>query len=133
MTLDDLVGVQIRRALYDKENIYLDTDRGIIVLEPFGSCCAKCFIQHVNLAFAFDQAEVTRVEDLPKHRDDDDHRVIETWGHRIHTTKGTCTIEMRVTHSGYYGGSLLVKEAAAWEEEGYFIPPLDTLSSLDDF
>lgn len=32
----------------------------------------------------------------------------KVWGHRILTSKGICTIEMRVDHNGYYSGWLNV-------------------------
>ena len=110
--IDALIGATIKRATFDKSDgcLYFDTDRGVFRGEPIGDCCACCYVQHVSGADALASgAVVTSTEDLdlpPVPDDEVSGTVTDNWGHRITTTKGTCSIEMRVDHNGYYGGSL---------------------------
>ncbi len=109
MTLQDLVGLVVRDARYDKDNIYLNlVDGTCVALMPEGDCCANCFIEHVSIAYALTDAVIASVENIDGERKEDDSGVDEDWGHRITTNKGVCSIEMRVTHNGYYGGCLNV-------------------------
>jgi|SRR6185436_7672415 len=109
--IKDLIGLHINRAMYNGTNIFLDTDQGIVMLEPYGQCCAYCFIQHVSIAYALINSDIISVKDITFFQPIDalfSNQTIEVWGHSIDTTKGSCTIEMRVEHNGYYGGSLNV-------------------------
>ena len=112
-------------------SIALNTDMGWLRLTPEGECCANCFIQHISLADALQGAKVTLVEpilEVEKERGDGPgDGYAEQWGHRIHTTKGTCTIEMRVEHNGYYGGMLKVEGLENPK------PVLDGYKTLEDF
>ena len=90
------------------------TDAGDFVATSNGDCCARCYVQHVSGSDALAPgATVRSVEDIeapPVPKDADSYVVSDTWGHRITTDKGVCTIEMRVDHNGYYGGSLDLTE-----------------------
>lgn len=108
MQLNDLVGITIIEPLFDGEDIYLKTKTAIYHLYPSSYCCENCFIKHVNFSEALYNATVINIEDLESKdiSEKEDIECIEEWGHRIITDKGICTIEMRVEHNGYYGGSL---------------------------
>lgn len=110
MSMQDLSGVFVKEARYDGEAIYLNLrDGGSIALIPEGDCCAHCYILNVSGSEVLLDAEIKSVEDLtlePTEQEVNDHECIEAWGHRILTNKGICTIEMRVSHNGYYGGWL---------------------------
>ncbi len=114
-----LLGKKIVRARILEGEIILDLDGGpCIVLSPYGDCCAHCYIQHVSLSNALVDATVTGVEEIMSEPTDTEKasntaEVFEGWGHRIHTTRGTCSIEMRVEHNGYYGGELQCEERDA--------------------
>lgn len=115
--MNELVGCKILKAFIDKNRdgtVYLQTEGGPIRLEPEGDCCARAFLNGVTLANALVDAEVTSIENLEttqagrEAEDVYDHDVVDIWGHRIHTTKGTCTFDMRTHHNGYYSGWLNV-------------------------
>lgn len=107
---DDLVGKTILDARYDGDHIYLNLNDGSCVsMIPYGDCCAHCYIQHVDGADALVNAVVKQVETLechPTQVEIDNADTLDAWGHRLITDKGYFTIEMRVNHNGYYGGSL---------------------------
>lgn len=107
-TLASFVGKTILGVTKLEDDLYLETDSGSFRLAPYGDCCAHCYIQHVSGADALAPgAVVMGVEDIAGNREEpSEYDVSDTWGHRIATTKGTCSIEMRVDHNGYYGGSL---------------------------
>jgi len=123
-----LVGRRIVATTYDKTNgdLYVETDVGKYRLTPYGDCCANCFIQHLSGSDALAPgAVVASVEDIESRSvKNEDCDVIDEWGHRVTTDKGVCSIEMRVEHNGYYGGSLDIERFAG-----------DTLpgEALDDF
>jgi hypothetical protein len=66
--------------------------------------------------------------------DRDNCEVIESMGTKIKTSTGYVTLESRVEHSGYYGGSILVSDD---EPMSQYSSPRDrepeTLVSLNDF
>jgi len=98
-------------------------------LTPEGDCCASCYIQHVSGAEALYDAMIFEVETIDSSpemqaQDTDTDCVSESWGHRIRTSKGYCTIEMRLDHNGYYGGSLECTECENVPESA---------TTLDDF
>lgn len=108
--LRTLVGKKIQTAYWTGGSIRLTTLEGDLGLEPYGECCADCFITDIDGANALFDATVLKIEDLETYQAfSNSYDVIETWGHRIHTDKGICTIGMRVEHNGYYGGSLYVE------------------------
>lgn len=109
--LSDLKDVYVRQAFNDSGDLYLEqADGTFISLRPEGECCASCYIQDLDGSEALQDATILEVEDLSggSVEDRDSYQVSDTWGHRIHTTKGICTIGMRVDHNGYYGGRLYV-------------------------
>jgi hypothetical protein len=121
---EKLYGWMVEEAFYDKENIYLSLSGGQkVMLEPRGQCCAYCFIQHVSGADALKNGVILEVETIDgAHEEISDYEVADSWGHRIRTDKGICSIEMRVEHNGYYGGSLNVRSVDSYKGK-----------ALDDF
>ena len=87
-------------------------------LVPYGDCCSSCFIEDVDNIDALQDAKVTGVEELEVNSTGSRGagEVTDTWGYRLHTDKGICTIGMRLEHNGYYGGRLLVKGLGPREE-----------------
>ncbi len=104
----ELIGQKTDSVFYDGENIYLAGFK----LTPKGDCCAHCYIQHVSGSEALENAEIYEVESIDStpamqaEDRDDSCDVSESWGYRFKTSRGYATIEMRVDHNGYYGGSL---------------------------
>lgn len=109
--IKELVGAKMLHATKRDESLLLWTDRGLYTCEPEGECCAHCYVQHIEGTWALARgAIIAAVEDieLPPVPQEEQNDVSDVWGHRIVTDKGVCTIEMRVDHNGYYGGSLNV-------------------------
>jgi hypothetical protein len=109
MNLKRLIHIKIIKSFFDNGMIYLQTDSEVYKLEPYGECCAVCFIQHIESSDILNDSIIVDVDDIElKELEQEEHDgdIVEIWGHRIITTKGICTIEMRVDHNGYYGGSL---------------------------
>lgn len=106
----ELVGLRIDRALQrnvdgDLHVILVLDDGRILVLEPEGDCCAHAYIQHVNNPECLNGALITAVDELHATLvEEDKFGVVDMWGHRIHTNHGTCVIECRTEHNGYYSG-----------------------------
>lgn len=111
-----LEGKTIVLATFSEGNIYLETDDGTYKLQPVGECCAVCYIEHVSGSDAMSPgAVIWEVEDIESpvpiiDADDSYGDVIEAWGHLFKTSKGYCSLEMRLQHNGYYGGSLEVRK-----------------------
>lgn len=119
MTIEILVGAKMQFATEIGDDLYLMTDRGLYRLSPEGECCSHCYIQHVNGAWALARgAVISSVEniELPPVPEEEANDVSDVWGHRITTDKGNCSIEMRLDHNGYYGGSLDVSLVTAWPQ-----------------
>lgn len=115
VNLHTLIGKTIHQVTILDGDLFFITDGGTYKAAPDGDCCANCYIQHLAYSEALAPgAVVTAIEDVelppdPESDPDNDY-VIDVWGHRIITTKGTCTIEMRVDHNGFYGGTLEVTQ-----------------------
>lgn len=106
-----LIGRRVVEARRDGDGITLLFEDGLAMnLDPEGDCCAHAFIQHVSLASALVGGTIHSVETIHSPSvDAPDLGVTDAWGHRIRTDKGTCSIEMRCEHNGYYGGQLTMR------------------------
>jgi hypothetical protein len=105
---DQLTGRRILTAHLADGSVYLTTADGLTIqLEPEGDCCANAFFQHVDCSEALTDAVVSEVQDLEwSSSEDGDSKTVDVWGHRIHTSRGICTFDMRTEHNGYYSGRL---------------------------
>lgn len=139
---EELVGLRIEQALQainihsgDLEIYLVFLDGRIVRLCPEGDCCAHAYIAQVNNPEALLIATIISIEDLEhsyerideirnaedggrgvgdsENPDDDDDHAFDIWGHRINTDRGTCVIDCRTSHNGYYSGWLNV----AWVDE----------------
>ncbi len=128
MRLEDIVGLHVVRAwiaVVDEGDEYtspdeilvLETTTGVVHLTPEGDCCARAYLEAVAGAEALTDATITEVEDLECTREErGDSDVLDTWGHRIHTTRGICTLDLRTSHNGWYSGSLSARPGALPED-----------------
>lgn len=114
MKLQDLIGLYIKSAYFcnNRDCVYLRLSDKIIELRPEGDCCAQSYIQHVSLSDAFINCTINDIEDLEYQSSTEDNHggCTDVWGHRFHTSKGTCTIDLRTEHNGYYSGMLTAYE-----------------------
>lgn len=126
-TFADLIGINIVAAKQKHGDLFFVLDTGeVISFVPYGDCCASCYVQHVSGADALKNATLNRVDDLelPEVPPEEANDVSDVWGHSLITSRGYCTIEMRVDHNGYYGGELTISRDA--------VLPKDAVD-LDDF
>lgn len=131
-SFEDMVGMKVHSSYFHKDTgcIFIRLENGdggpyrakplrIVKCEPWGDCCANCFVQHVVMGCALKNAIIRRVEDMTfsesyvKEAEENACESVDIFGHVIHTDRGSCSIEMRVEHNGYYGGSLNIKEVDA--------------------
>lgn len=120
MSLQGLVGKNVVAAFWNNGDIYLVfsnysvDDKKIALLSPEGDCCANVYIETVSNPEALIDAQVFSIDDLEftdemmaqVELENSRGPVIDLWGHRINTTKGTCVLDCRTSHNGYYGGWL---------------------------
>lgn len=119
MILQELVGKRIVEARLVKvvgcdDWIELDFGGGYARLVPEGDCCARAYIQHVTNAWTLQGALVTSVESSVSaivEGSPDKGDVTDGWCVTVDTDRGTCTIEMRVEHNGYYSGTLTYEDS----------------------
>lgn len=106
-----MVGFKVQEVRYDGSTMYLVGDEHSFELEPEGDCCAHCYINGLNYIEALQGGTIKEVEnlELPDEKNED-YEVINAWGHRFHTDKGIATLDMRVSHNGYYGGWVNVRK-----------------------
>src|SRR5579859_2185574 len=76
-----------------------------------GDCCNSVFVEAIENSEALADAIVTRTEsgvcDSIVSGSFENCDVVEAGFWRIYTNKGTCTIEVRNSHNGYYGGNVV--------------------------
>lgn len=116
LSIADLVGLTIQSAEINEEHdlVRLETDKGVLFLNWYGDCCANCFLANVQGAENLIGATVLEAENMEwediSNKNEEYSDVLESMGTKIKTTKGHVTFETRVSHNGYYGGTLSVTE-----------------------
>ncbi len=95
----------------DKQAIKFDIEGGEpIVARADGDCCSVSWIENVENAEALIGSPVLEALniDMPDSvdREPENHDVVQFYGFKISTAKGTCVIDYRNDSNGYYGGSL---------------------------
>ena len=91
-------------------NIVVSTGKGSIKIEKLvyraeGDCCAHCWVESVN---GVSGGIVLDTEDKGWQvtSDNDEDAVNETGFWTLKTTSGYIDIETRLSHNGYYGGTI---------------------------
>jgi len=100
----------------DKKAIKFNlADANSIIVKADGDCCSSTWIESLDMPEAILGAPVTAVEDIPMpDLGQPEYDVIQYYGCKITTTKGSCVIDYRNESNGYYGGNL------SWPEDDYF-------------
>ena len=112
MSLHKLVGATIIDTAYYREILYISTDHGVFKCIPYAGGSEECYIYHMVGSKSLEKGAVVKsVKDIKfaNAAKSINENVSKTWGYLIETCKGYCSIEIRVDHSDYYGGSLEVK------------------------
>lgn len=99
--------------------VYLDAGNGVLAMvtsdgeahgfSAFGDCCANAFFEAPEQA-GFDQIvghEVTACEERDGGDFDGGDEVNEIKFYSIKTARGVADVELRVSHNGYYGGTVV--------------------------
>jgi hypothetical protein len=107
--MKELIGKTVY-AVYKNEDgtiLMFETDSGDLAFITEPDCCNSVWFEHLDNVSAFDGAQVLDVDHVNGEEIyTNDWEVLENWFIKIKTTKGYCTIEVRNSHNGYYGGSV---------------------------
>ncbi len=107
--LSDLVGrtiVEVRRSADDYSICLVDSTGEAHYFVAEGECCAHAYVEAVESPeFLLGRVTAVSEDDAPRQSGGSDDALDVTF-YRLSTAAGTCTIELRVEHNGYYGGCL---------------------------
>lgn len=112
----ELLGKRIStvRKSADATALAFDTDAGPVAYAAFGDCCSESWFNHVVGLDCLIGGSVRDVEVLPEAEAEATRQERDiVYGWRIHTDKGTASVEMRNSSNGYYGGSADPDESAS--------------------
>lgn len=104
--MKELVGKTVK-AVYKSgdEVLMFETDQGDIAYITEADCCNSVWFNHFDNVEAFNDAKVISFEPCGwLNVAEDDWSVTELCFLKFVTTKGLCTIEIRNSHNGFYGG-----------------------------
>ncbi len=96
---------------------FILSDGTEVIAKTDADCCSHTWIENVENPEALIGSPVTLVENLnlrPNQQDGEYGDLIQFYGCKINTSKGTCVIDFRNESNGYYGGSL------AWSGDDYY-------------
>lgn len=106
--MEKIIGYIIKEIYDDDGLVFIlekDNKKYKAVYELYGDCCAYPYIESFDNKDWLINQEVISAEHfyLDSVGDDD---VIDYHRYEISSRKGTASIEFRVSHNGYYGGSI---------------------------
>lgn len=110
--LDILIGKTVTAVRMDdaKTSISFDCDGSVWSWSAEGDCCSSTWIEHIEGVGRLVGGTVRAVEDIdlpePTPAENEGRDVLQKYGVRIDTDKGTAVIDYRNESNGYYGGSL---------------------------
>ncbi|PEO25837.1 DUF7448 domain-containing protein [Bacillus wiedmannii] len=121
-----LVGKTIEKVFVgnDKWSLRFVTNDGVVEWDTENDCCNEVWFEHLDDLDALTGATVFEVEDDGSgdwediSEEDEYGDVLERAFWKIKTNQGVCTIEVRNSHNGYYGGR--VNETSSEHEREFF-------------
>lgn len=106
-----LIGKTIVGITKDGPRFHLECEEANFILDGEGDCCASCWIENID-GLIVPGAKIVDVTcggwSTIK---DSDCDVEESGFYVIKTDKGDIQVDMRLSHNGYYGGWLEVRDA----------------------
>jgi hypothetical protein len=116
-----LIGKTITAVYFadDKQAIRFDVAgrEEPIIARCAGDCCSHTWVENIENSEAIVGSPVLLAEDIAMPdlgNGGDGYDVIQYYGFKIETTKGTCIIDYRNSSNGYYGGNL------SWPPDDYY-------------
>lgn len=107
--IEDMVGdlvVDVRTSGHGSFLLIVIEGGGAHLFEAYGDCCAHAYVEAIN-AIAELPARITGWECRSSERGVGDWgNVMDVHFYELQTDRGVVQIELRVSHNGYYGGSL---------------------------
>lgn len=108
--MNKLIGKKVTAVFLAEDGgaIKFDVDGGeTIIARADGDCCSRSWIEYVETPENL-LGTVAAVEDLELGKPDEekDGDVIQFYGCKISTERGSSTLDYRNASNGYYGGSL---------------------------
>ncbi|MDA2448533.1 hypothetical protein PDN63_08570 [Bacillus cereus] len=121
-----LVGKRIEQVFVGNEywSLRFVTNDGVVEWDTENDCCNEVWFEHLDDLDALIGATVIEVEDdgygdwEDISEEDECGEVLERAFWKIKTNQGVCTIEVRNSHNGYYGGR--VNESSSEHEREVF-------------
>lgn len=133
---ENLIGVKVNNVYINDDNtiVKLDTDKGDVFLSWWGDCCSLCYLAHISGSEVLKDATILDVqhsewEDIGG----DGYYVMEKMGSTIKTIKGWVTLETRLEHNGYYGGTIEISTKFPVSQYGSSLKSKIKYKLLKDF
>lgn len=108
MPFEELVGEKILSIELSNgsRDLSIETENHLYKYEANGDCCANAYIESIDNIDWLINEEVMYTNSLRLDSEELEYSVIDYHRYEISSAKGTCSIELRVSHNGYYGGSI---------------------------
>ncbi len=106
--LGRLVGKRITAVRNDGDFLVFWTDAGTVSFLSYGDCCAQCYFDELESPELPERgalclrAELGDWQEWPEGTDDTNEQCFG----KVDTEAGTITFTLRLSHNGYYGGSM---------------------------
>lgn len=99
------------------------TNNGVVEWDTEGGCSNSVWFEHIDDLEVLIGGVVTEIEgdrwgEWTDITTEESEEILEQSFWKIKTNKGTCTIEVRNAHNGFYGGRIIEKESS--HSEDYF-------------
>ena len=122
--LNVLVGKKILAVNLSPDMYYIQfkTEGKDFDFECHGDCCAHAYIATIQNVECLIGQEVTAVLAEESSHEDYTFQFVDNVFYSINTSKGSCHMDFRVEHNGYYGGDLILRDSLAVK----WIPAKDT-------
>jgi len=106
-SFSELLNKKIKEIDWDADGIHFTTfDGETFKYVPMGDCCAHAYIESFDNVDWLIGEEIISGDHLTFNSEDTEYGVIDYHRYSISSKKGTASIELRVSHNGYYGGWL---------------------------
>jgi hypothetical protein len=108
MSFEDLVGEKILsiKESNNSNNLDIETENHIYKYETYGDYCANAYIESIDNIDWLINEKVISTNSFRYNSEKLNYEVIDYHRYEISSAKGTCSIELRVSHNGYYGGCI---------------------------
>lgn len=109
--------IKLNQQKFNNSITFITSENQKLVFDAYAMCCSESWIESVEGAENLIGQEVLSINEKEDEEKKGHMDYVQLLNIDINTCKGTCTIEFRNNHNGYYGGSLnLRKEKTQLED-----------------